>query len=168
MTWIPLYFFDVFGIGVTGGLLGSVLLPVGMGVGTLIVPWMTDRWCPKNRLPAVILSSVIGGLAIGCFMLLNPLVLWQMVCIQALLFISGFCIYAINGTAWAYATDIGGRVFSGTSSGILNFSAYMGAAVQSLVYGLILTSIGWTGVFGSLAAFCAFMSLLGFIGRHRK
>ena len=168
VTWIPLYFFSVFNIGITDGLIGSLLLPVGMGVGTLVVPWMTDKWCKDNRLPSVILSAIVGAFAIGGFALLNPTVLWQMVCIQALLFVAGFCIYAINGTAWAYATDIGGRVFSGTSSGILNFSAYMGAAAQALVYGFLLTTIGWSGVFGSLAVFCVIMAILGFLGRKKK
>ena len=91
-----------------------------------------------------------------------------MVCTQLLLFVAGFCIYAINGTAWAYATDIGGRVFSGTSSGVLNFAAYMGAAVQSFVYGFLLDKIGWYSVFGSLAFSCAMLALLGLSGRAKK
>ena len=88
-----------------------------------------------------------------------------MVCAQLLLFVAGFCIYAINGTAWAYATDIGGRVFSATSSGVLNFSAYMGAAVQSFVYGFLLDKIGWYSVFGSLALLCGLLAVLGLTGK---
>jgi len=91
-----------------------------------------------------------------------------MACIQVLLFIAGFCIYAINGTAWAYATDIGGRVFSATSSGVLNFSAYMGAAVQSFVYGFLLDAIGWVSVFASLAILCGLMAGMGVMGRNKS
>ena len=91
-----------------------------------------------------------------------------MACVQVLLFIAGFCIYAINGTAWAYATDIGGRVFSATSSGVLNFSAYMGAAIQSFVYGFLLDKIGWFSVFASLAVLCAIMAVLGRLGRFKN
>ena len=133
VTWVPLYFVDRFDISVTSGLMGALSLPVGMGIGTLVVPWLTDKWCPNNRLPAVIASALVGAAAIGGFLLLDPTVAWQMAVVQGLLFVAGFCIYAINGTAWAYATDIGGRVFSATSSGVLNFSAYMGAAAQSFV-----------------------------------
>ena len=147
--------------------MGSLSLPVGMGIGTLVVPWITDKWCPNNRLPAVIASSLIGAVSIGGFLLLNPTIGWQMACVQILLFLAGFCIYAINGTAWAYATDIGGRVFSATSSGVLNFSAYMGAAVQSFIYGFLLDTIGWISVFASLAVLCALMAALGFLGRTR-
>ena len=91
-----------------------------------------------------------------------------MVCVQVLLFIAGFCIYAINGTAWAYATDIGGRVFSATSSGVLNFSAYMGAAAQSFVYGFLLDKIGWMSVFASLAVLCGLMAFMGVMGRNKS
>lgn len=167
VTWIPLYFIDRFNISVTSGLMGSLSLPVGMGIGTLVVPWMTDKWCPNNRLPAVIASALVGAASIGGFLLLNPTVGWQMVCVQVLLFVAGFCIYAINGTAWAYATDIGGRVFSATSSGVLNFSAYMGAAAQSFVYGFLLDKIGWFSVFASLAILCAIMAVLGHLGRFK-
>ena len=167
VTWVPLYFIDKFNVSVTSGLLGAISLPVGMGVGTFVVPWLTDKWCPENRLPAVIFSALVGAVSIGAFLLLDPTNGWQMVCAQLLLFVAGFCIYAINGTAWAYATDIGGRVFSATSSGVLNFSAYMGAAVQSFVYGLILDKIGWTAVFGSVSAFCLFLVLLGCVARKR-
>ena len=168
VTWVPLYFIDRFDISVTSGLMGSLSLPVGMGIGTLVVPWMTDKWCPNNRLPAVIASAIIGAASIGGFLLLNPTVGWQMACVQVLLFIAGFCIYAINGTAWAYATDIGGRVFSATSSGVLNFSAYMGAAAQSFVYGFLLDKIGWLSVFASMAILCGLMALMGYTGRARK
>lgn len=168
VTWIPLYFIDKFKIDVTTGLLGSLSLPVGMGVGTLVVPWLTDHFCPNDRLPAVISSAVIGALSIGAFLFCDPTYGGQMALIQVLLFVAGFCIYAINGTAWAYATDIGGRVFSATSSGVLNFSAYMGAAVQSFVYGFLLSHIGWTSVFASLAVLCGMIVLLGFVGSRKK
>ena len=168
VTWVPLYFIERFHVSVTSGLMGSLSLPVGMGVGTLVVPWMTDRWCPDNRLPAVISSALAGAAAIGGILLFNPAVGWQMACVQALLFAAGFCIYAINGTAWAYATDIGGRVFSATSSGVLNFAAYMGAAAQSFVYGFLLDTIGWMSVFISLALLCGLMAFMGHLGRTRK
>ena len=88
--------------------------------------------------------------------------------IFVLLFIAGFCIYAINGTAWAYATDIGGRVFSGTSSGILNFSAYVGAAVQSMIYGFLLEKLGWSMIFVSIAVLCGSVAVLGAFGSKKS
>ena len=168
ITWIPMYFTDRFSMDVTGGLLRSLTLPVGMGVGSLVVPWLTDRFCPTNRLPAVIVSALAGAASVAGIIFLDPRIAVQGVLLQVLLFAAGFFIYAINGVAWAYATDIGGRVFSGTSSGILNFSAYMGAAVQSFVYGFLLRSLGWTMVFVSVAVLCGVVALLGVLGADHK
>lgn len=167
-TWIPLYFVERFDMDISAGLLGSLTLPVGMGIGTFIVPVLTDRFCPQNRLPAVIFSAVFGALCIGGIVLLDPRIPSQMVLLQILLFLAGFCIYAISGTACTYGTDIGGRVFSGTSTGILDFSAYMGAGVQSVVFGFLLRHMGWNTVFVSVAALCLIVALLGFFGSPKK
>ncbi len=163
-TWIPMYFVEKFGLDITSGLLQSLTLPVGMGIGTLVVPALTDRFCPQNRLPAVIVSAIVGAAAVGGIVSLDPRIVWQRVILLVLLFIAGFCIYAISGTSWAYATDIGGRVFSGTSSGILNFSAYVGAAVQSMLYGFLLEKTGWSMIFVSIAVLCASVAVLGAAG----
>ena len=87
---------------------------------------------------------------------------------EILLFVSGFCIYAINGILFTYASDIGGRVFSGTSSGVLNFSAYLGAAAQSVVYGFVLDNGGWEIVFASIAFFYILIAVLGMAGSREK
>ena len=163
VTWIPLYFIQVHQVDVTAGLLQSLAHPVGLGICTLVVPWLTDRFCPKNRLPAVVISALGGAISVVAFLFLKPGIL-----VEVLLFIAGFCIYAINGTAWAYTTDIGGRVFAGTASGILNFVAYMGATVQSIMYGFLLEEGGWGIVFGTIAAFCLLIALLGILSSKKQ
>ena len=59
-------------------------------------------------------------------------------------------------------------MFSGTCSGILNFSADLGAAVQSVVYGFVLDNGGWSIVFVSIAAFNLLIAVLGMIGSKKK
>lgn len=166
-TWIPLYFTEQ-GLSATASVASSVILPIGMGVGTLVVPWLTDRFCPNNRMPAAILSAVIGAVTTMAIFWLDASQFAQMVLIEVLLFIAGFCIYAINGIMFTYATDVGGRVFSGTCSGVLNFSAYLGAAVQSVVYGFVLKNSSWGIVFVSIAAFNIIIAILGIIGSKKK
>ena len=165
-TWIPMYFVEKFGLDITSGLLQSLTLPVGMGIGTLVVPALTDRFCPQNRLPAVIVSAIVGAAAVGAIVAFDPRIVWQRAILLSLL--AGFCIYAISGTSWAYATDIGGRVFSGTSAGILNSSAYIGAAVQSMLYGFLLEKTGWSMIFVSIAVLCASVALLGAAGSKSR
>ena len=162
-TWIPLYFTQ-HGLSAVASVASSMILPVGMGIGTLVVPWLTDRFCPNNRLPAAVISAVIGAVTTIVIFTLDASQGVQLVLVEIMLFISGFCIYAINGIMFAYASDFGGRVFSGTCSGLLNFAAYLGAAVQSVTYGFILDNGGWGIVFVSIAAFNVIVAVLGVLG----
>ncbi|MGI6737373.1 MAG: MFS transporter [Anaerovoracaceae bacterium] len=151
LTWIPTYYVQEFDTDIQEGLLGSVLLPLGMAIGTFVVPWLTDKFCPNNRLPAVIICAAVSGATVFGFMGVGP-----GVSAGALLFTAGFFIYAINGIVWAYATDVGGRVFAGTAAGILDAFAYIGASVQALVFGSVLAhSNNWTLVFTCIVGVCA-------------
>lgn len=153
-TWIPLYFTQRFGVDVTAGLLQSLALPVGMGVGTFVVPVLTDRFCPDDRRPAVVISAVAAALSVAAFMTLDPTTPAGLVLVSVMLFVAGFAIYAISGVSFAYACDLGGRVFTATCSGIIGFVAYVGAALQSMIYGFILDRAGWNTVFVSISALC--------------
>lgn len=166
-TWIPLYF-NQRGFSSVASVASAMILPIGMGIGTLVVPWLTDRFCPKNRLPAAIVSALLGAVTTLAIFMLDVSRMPQLILVEIMLFLSGFCIYAINGIAFTYAADIGGRVFSGTCSGVLNFSAYLGAAVQSVVYGFVLDHGGWGVVFISIAAFNVLIAVLGVIGSRRN
>lgn len=157
--WVPYYFSEIYSVSVESSLLGSLALPVGMAVGTFIVPVLTDKFCPKNRMPAVILSAALAAVSIVGFLFLNPTDPVQLVLIQILLFLAGFGIYAVDGIAFTYACDIGGRVFSATASGILDFAVYMGAAVQSIVYGFVF-DLNPLMVFVTMIAFLAINALL--------
>lgn len=167
-TWVPLYFVDEYGVDISDGLMQSLALPLGMGTGTIVVSWLTDRFCPDNRLYAVVFSAFAAALIMMVFIVLNPLIPWQMVMIQLSLFVAGFCIYSIAGTSGAYAADVGGRVYSGTSTGLLSFAAYMGAAIQSLIYGFVLDKAGWILVFASVAAFCIVIGLMALLYSKRR
>ena len=167
VTWIPLYFMERFGLNITDGLVQSLALPVGLGIGTFVVPWLTDKVCPHNRLPAVVINGVLGAAAVFCLPLLSPNDTAELVLLQGLLVVAGFAIYAINGTAFTFATDVGGRLFSGTTSGIVNFSIYVGAAVQSVIFGFVLDSGGWESVFVGTALSLLAVAALGVLGARR-
>lgn len=166
VTWVPLYFIDKFGASVVSGLIQSVALPVGMGIGTLLVPTLTDRYCPKNRILGVIFSCAAACLTLIALSVLEPNGPLQIVLIQTMLFFSGFFVYAAIGTAWTYAADIGGRVFTATTLGVLDFSQYIGAATQSVFFGFILERMGWTPVFLTISLMCAVIALVGLTMRR--
>jgi len=146
LTWIPTYYVQVFETDIEAGIIGSVVCPLGMAAGALIIPWLSDKLWAQNRLPWVVLSSLLSAAAVFGFMNVGP-----GYAASALLFIAGFFIYGINSLVWAFATDIGGRCFSGTASGILDCAAYIGASVQSLFFGGVLMNSGnWMFVFACI------------------
>ncbi len=166
-TWIPKYFKDEMGLSSVASLLSSTILPIGMGIGTLLVPTLTDKFCPGNRLIASVVSGIAAAACIFGFSVLEP-VGFQFILMMILLFLAGFFIYAINGIVWAFAADVGGRVFSSTAAGILDFAAYMGAAIQSMVYGFILGEGKWNVLFISVAVFCVLISLVSMLSCFKK
>ena len=168
VTWIPKYLNETTELGEIISLLTSTILPIGMGIGTLVVPAITDRVCPDNRLWAGVVSGLVAALCVVGVAFLNPNDGVQFALMLVCLFFAGFFIYAINGTVWAYATDVGGRVFASTASGILDFAAYMGAAIQAAVYGYILTVGNWDALFISVAAFCALIAAVSFVSAQKK
>lgn len=168
VTWIPKYLNETTGLGAVVSLLTSTILPIGMGIGTFIVPALTDKFCPDNRLWASVLSSMVAAVCIIGIAFLNPDSSFQFFLMLLCLFFAGFFIYAINGTVWAYAADVGGRVFASTASGILDFAAYMGAAIQAAVYGSILNAGNWNAVFLSVALFCALIAVVSLVSALKK
>ena len=168
VTWIPKYLNETTELGATVSLLTSTILPIGMGIGTLVVPTLTDKFCPNNRLWASVFSGLISAVCVIGVAFLDPNNAFQFALMLVCLFFAGFFIYAINGTVWAYAADVGGRVFASTASGILDFAAYMGAAIQAAVYGFILGDGNWNAVFVSVAVFCLLIALVSFISSFKK
>lgn len=166
-TWIPKYLMDVANLGTTVSILTSTVLPIGMGIGTFIIPTLTDKFCPNNRLIAGIVSGFASALCIIGFMLLKPQGI-QLVIMMVLLFFAGFFIYAINGVVWTFAADVGGRVFASTAAGVLDFAAYMGAAIQAMMFGFILEKGNWSALFISVAAFCFMIAVVSLISSKKK
>lgn len=159
LTWVPTYYVQEFGVDVKDGALGTVLLPLGMAFGTFVIPWLSDKFFSENRLPMVIICSGVAGVTVFFFRGIEPGFMSG-----ALLFIAGFFIYAINGLVWAYATDVGGRAFAGTAAGILDCFAYLGASVQAIYFGSVLTKSGnWTLVFTAIAGTCIAIIVIAII-----
>ncbi len=143
LTWIPTYFTEVFQFDIEAGIVGSVICPLGMAAGALVIPWVSDRVWSQNRLPWVIISAAGAAITVLGFMNAEPGVL-----ASTLLFFAGFFIYGINSLVWTFATDVGGRTFGGTATGILDCAAYIGASVQAIFFGSVLTRSGnWNFVF---------------------
>ena len=163
LTWVPMYFTERFGVNIMESLLASLALPVGMGFGSLILPAITDRM--KNRMAVVPWTALGAALSVIGFLFLDPRTTAGLILIETLLFIAGFFIYAIAGVLNVVACDYGGRVLSGTANGIFGFTGYLGAGIQSVIYGAIVAHTGWNMVFISIAAFSGIIAFLSVLKR---
>ena len=165
LTWIPTYYAEVFQADIETGIIGSVICPLGMAAGALVIPWLSDRMWSQNRLPWVIISSTGAAITIFGFMNAEPGMVASL-----LLFFAGFFIYGINSLVWAFATDIGGRIFAGTATGILDCAAYIGASVQAIFFGSVLTKSGnWNLVFACIVGVLVVMIIAAlFAGKGSK
>ena len=132
-----------------------------MAFGALIIPWLSDKIWTQSRLPWVILSAAAGALTVFGFMGVGPGLM-----ASTLLFLAGFFIYGINSLVWAFATDVGGRAFAGTATGILDCAAYIGASVQAIFFGSVLSSSGnWTPVFTCIIAVMCVLIVAAIVAR---
>lgn len=165
LTWIPTYYIEVFQLDIEAGIVGSVICPLGMAAGALVIPWLSDRMWSQNRIPWVIVSSIGAALTVLGFMNAGPGIMASL-----LLFLAGFFIYGINSLVWAFATDIGGRIFGGTATGVLDCAAYIGASVQAIFFGSVLTnSNDWNLVFACIIGVLVVMIIASaFAGKSNK
>jgi len=165
LTWIPTYYTEVFQADIETGIIGSVICPLGMAAGALVIPWLSDRMWSQNRLPWVVISSIGAALTVFGFMNAEPGMIASF-----LLFFAGFFIYGINSLVWTFATDIGGRTFGGTATGILDCAAYIGASVQAIFFGSVLTNSGnWNLVFACIVGVLVVMIVAALVaGKGNK
>ena len=163
LTWIPLYFTKMLHFDVSSGLIQSLVLPIGMGFGALFVPMLADRYLASNRLPAVIMCVLVGGVVALIFPFTRNELL-----ISILLFVAGFFVYAINGLTWAPAMEAGGRQYAATASGMMDFVAYIGASVQAIIFGFTLDGNNWELLFLIITIVNVMMIALALIAGKRK
>lgn len=164
LTWIPTYYVEVFNTDIEAGIIGSIVCPLGMAVGALVIPWISDKVWSQNRVPWVVISSVASAIAVFGFMNAKPGLVASI-----LLFMAGFFIYGINSLVWAFATDIGGRIFGGTATGVLDCAAYIGASVQAIYFGSVLTnSNNWNLVFWCIVAVLCIMVVAALLAGIEK
>lgn len=164
LTWIPLYYAEQMQLHMKTGAFHTLILPTGMAMGTFLVPWATDKFFGKNRAPGVIVCGALSALLVFIFPSMTT-----RITVAMSIFWAGFFVYGINGVLWPYAMDAGTRVFACTAAGILDWAAYMGAAVQAVVFGLILDKTGkWAYVFVSIAILCVLIVILGIVVTEQK
>lgn len=162
LTWIPTYFQETMGLSIKQGILSSILLPTGQACAMFVFPFITDKLFNGKREPMLILASIITFCGMICF----PLIRTQTpaACMLLLVGISGM----VTGVIWAIAGDMGGRAFSSTVVGVLDWAVYMGAAIQASVFGFVKDTFGWSAIFVVIGCLYIIMLVLTLLARNMK
>lgn len=162
LTWIPTYFTEQLGLSIKDGIFSSILLPIGQACAMFVFPLITDKVFKGKREPMLILAAVITFAG----MLIFPFIKSQMPA-SIMLFVLG--VFAmVTGVIWAIAGDMGGRAFSSTIVGVLDWAVYMGAAIQATVFGFVKDTFGWSAIFVTIGCLYIILLVLTFIARKMK
>ncbi|MBR2044415.1 MAG: MFS transporter [Clostridia bacterium] len=162
LTWVPTYFVEEMGLSIKDGIFSSILLPLGQACAMFVFPLITDKLLKGKREPMLIIASVItfGG------MVVFPFIKTQLTA-SIMLFVLG--VFAmVTGVIWAIAGDIGGRAFSSTVVGVFDWAVYMGAAIQSLIFGFVKDKFGWPAIFVTIGALYVILLVLTLVARKIK
>lgn len=160
LTWIPTYFTEELGLSIKEGIFSSIGLPFGQACAMFVFPFITDKVFRGKREPMLILASVVTFLGMMCF----PFIKTQPYASIMLFVLAVFAM--VTGVIWAIAGDMGGRAFSSTIVGVLDWAVYMGAAIQAAVFGFVKETFGWPAIFITIG--CLYIILLALTLWARK
>lgn len=152
LTWIPTYFMELMGLSIKEGIFSSILLPVGQAFAMFVFPFLTDKLFKGKREPMLALASILTFISMITF----PFIHSQSIASIVLFIVGTFSM--VTGVIWSVAGDIGGGEYSSTATGILDWSVYMGAAIQAVVFGLVKDTFGWSAIFITIG--CLYIVIL--------
>lgn len=159
LTWIPMYYKVETGKEMLNPIFTNLMFPLGMAIGTLLITWCAGSRYSQNLGLVIISASALCGTLIFIFPMLT-----ESKTILVGIFFSGFFLYGINGTLWLYAMEQGGKHFSGTTAGIINCFAYIGAGLEMLIFPLMLKMSGEIlSVFLLMELICVGMVICGMV-----
>jgi len=162
LTWVPTYFTESMGLSIKQGIFSAILLPAGQACAMFLFPFITDKVFKGKREPMLALASAVTFIGMLCF----PFIKSQMPA-SLMLFVVGVS-GMVTGVIWAVAGDLGGRAFSSTAVGVLDWAVYMGAAIQASVFGFVKDHFGWPAIFIVIGCLYIIMLMLTLVARRMK
>jgi MFS family permease len=148
LTWLPLFFFQHFGLDLKhSALFSSGVLLAGV-LGDTVGGVLTDRiYRITGSLQKARRNIIVFGM-LGTFIFLLPVLSSRNVTHVAL-YLSAACFFSelIVAPIWAIPMDIAPR-YAGTASGMMNFGFGVAGIISPAVFGKILDSTGsWAACF---------------------
>lgn len=162
LTWVPTYFSESLGLTLKDNIFNYIALPLGQACAMFVFPFITDKVFRGKREPMLALASVLTFCGMICF----PFIKSQLPATVMLFVVGVFSM--VTGVIWAVAGDMGGRAFSSTVVGVLDWAVYMGAAIQASVFGFVKDTFGWPAIFITIGCLYVLMLVLTLAARKMK
>lgn len=162
LTWVPTYFTEAMGLSIKDGIFSAILLPTGQACAMFVFPFITDKVFKGKREPMLALASVVTFVGMIALALIKT-----QTAASLMLFVVGVS-GMVTGVIWAVAGDMGGRAFSSTVVGMLDWAVYMGAAIQASVFGYVKDAFGWSAIFVTIGCLYILMLVLTLLARKMK
>jgi OPA family glycerol-3-phosphate transporter-like MFS transporter len=148
--WTPTYLAEVAGLSAGSAATYSLLFPLFGGISVLVFGSMADRMGGGKRslavlaglVPLVAILGIMGSIREPGSAVL-PLVL---ISAAAILMIGPYSFLA-----GVISLDLGGKVGSSTTAGLIDAAGYLGAIASGIGIGSLAQRAGWDAAFGSLA-----------------
>ena len=151
LIWVPVYYLGKNWKSDPSTAWISLALPIGMAFGAIFGGQLSDRFFQsKRRAPIMILMFAAATASLALYFVPQD----QQVLAIGLLFLAGFLVYAPQSAFWALCPDLLGVKRAGTGIGVMDAAAYLFAAAQGPVFGLVIEKWGEPAVFVATAAVC--------------
>lgn len=153
-AWIPLYMaterhMDIKEIAMFAWL-PFLAADIGCVLGGYLSPFF------HKHFKVTLFNSRKWVMAVGCLAMIGPgcigLVDSPYTAI-ALLCVGGFAHQTLSGALYAITSDMFGKNEVATATGLAGMSGYLGATVFTLVFGVLVTQVGYSPLFVVLAVF---------------
>ncbi len=162
LTWVPTYFTEELGLTLKDDMFTYIVLPLGQACAMFVFPFITDKLFKGKREPMLILAAIVAFGGMICF----PMFKTQMPATIMLFVVGVFSM--VTGVIWAIAGDMGGKALSSTVVGVLDWAVYMGAAIQSTVFGFVQQKFGWSAIFVTIGVLYIILLVLTLLARKMK
>ncbi|WP_219116125.1 MFS transporter [Janthinobacterium sp. UMAB-56] len=153
-AWIPLYMATERHMNIKEiamfAWLPFLAADIGCVLGGYLSPWFHQYWKVSlftSRKLVVIVGAVcmIGPACIG--LVASPYAAIALLCV------GGFAHQTLSGALYSITSDVFGKNEVATATGLAGMSGYLGATIFTLVFGVLVTLVGYSPLFMLLAGF---------------
>lgn len=151
LIWVPVYYLGKGWEENPSTAWISLALPIGMAFGAIFGGQLSDRFFhSKRRAPIVLLMLAAAFVSLALYFVPKE----QQTLAIGLLFLSGFLVYAPQSAFWALCPDLLGVKRAGTGIGVMDAIAYLFAAAQGPIFGIVISRWGEPAIFVATAIVC--------------